>query len=60
VTQPSADEVAAGMSWYIRGHNLKLTFDVTKLNGAPPRDPALNIRPGDDGLLFRSQSQFML
>lgn len=25
----SADEVAAGIAWYIRGHNLKFVFDAT-------------------------------
>lgn len=57
VTNESADEVAAALIWYIRGHNVKLTFDATHLNGAPIRDLALNILPGDAGWLFRSQLQ---
>jgi hypothetical protein len=57
VTDQSADEVAAAVIWYIRGHNVKLTFDATHLNGAPLRDSALNILPGDAGWLFRSQLQ---
>jgi hypothetical protein len=53
----SADEVAAGIVWYIRGHNLKLTFDATHLNGAPVSSRPMNILPGDAGWLFRSQFQ---
>jgi hypothetical protein len=55
----SADEVAGGVAWYIRGHDLKLVFDVTHLNGAPIFSPTLNIFPRDDGWLFRTQFQFM-
>ena len=54
----SADEVAGGVVWYIRGHNLRITFDATRLNGAPIRSSTLNIFPGDDGWLLRSQFQF--
>jgi hypothetical protein len=54
----SSDEVAAGVVWYLNGQRAKLTFDVTRLNGAPIRDSALNILPGDDGILYRTQFQF--
>ncbi len=54
----SADEIGAGVVWFIRDHNMKLTFDATNLNGAPINDGALNIRPGDDGWLYRTQFQF--
>ena len=54
----SADEVAGGAVWYIRGHNLRMTFDVTHLNGAPISSSTLNILPGDDGWLFRTQFQW--
>lgn len=54
----SADEVAGGLAWYIRGQSLKLVFDATHVNGVPISDRALNIRPGDDGWLFRTQFQF--
>ena len=54
----SADEVAGGVVIYARRHNLKLTFDVTKLNGAPVNDSALNIRAGDAGWLYRTQFQW--
>lgn len=53
----SADEVAGGLVWYIRGQSLKVTFDATHLNGAPIRDLALNILPGDRGMLYRTQLQ---
>ena len=58
VADESADEFALGMVWYIRGHNLKLTFDATHVNGAPLSDSALNVLPGDVGWLFRTQFQF--
>ena len=58
VVDRSADEVAGGVVIYARRHNLKLTFDVTKLNGAPVNDPALNIRAGDAGWLYRTQFQW--
>jgi len=58
-TYQSADEIAAGIAWYIHGHNLKIVFDATHVNGAPISDPALNILPGDDGWLYRTQFQFM-
>lgn len=54
----SADEVAGGAVWYIRGHNLRLTFDVTHVNGAPINSSTLNMLPGDDGWLFRTQFQW--
>jgi hypothetical protein len=57
-TTQSSDEVAGGFVYYIRRHNLKLTFDATKLNGAPVNDTALGIRPGDAGWLFRTQFQW--
>ena len=53
----SSDEVAAGFVWFINGQRAKLTFDATRLNGAPVRDLALNILPGDDGMLYRTQFQ---
>lgn len=56
-TNQSADDLAAGVVWYFNGHRAKLTFDVTRLNGAPIRDPSLNILPGDDGFMYRTQMQ---
>ena len=57
VTNQSADELAFGTVWYIRGQSIKATFDATHLNGAPIRSSALNILPGDDGWLYRTQMQ---
>lgn len=54
----SADEFAGGVVYYVRDHNLKLTFDATRLNGAPVSDSALGVRPGDAGWLFRTQFQW--
>lgn len=58
VTDTSSDEVAGGVVFYFKKHNSKLTFDVTKLNGVPVQDSALNVRVGDDGTLFRTTYQF--
>jgi hypothetical protein len=55
----SADEVAGGGTWYIRGHDVKIVFDVTHLNGASVNSASANIRPGDDGWLFRTQLQIL-
>lgn len=56
-TTESFDEVGAGAVLYLNGHRAKFTFDATHLNGAPIRDGALNIGPGDDGMLYRTQFQ---
>ena len=53
----SSDEVSVGFNWYLRGHNAKLQFDVTHLNGAPLLDRALNVLPGDRGMFYRTQLQ---
>lgn len=54
----SSDEVSGGFVWYFRGQHAKFTFDATWLDGAPISSSALNVSPGDEGLLFRSQFQF--
>ncbi len=54
----SSDEIAAGCVFYARGHNLKLTFDATHINGVPVSDSALSMRPGDAGWLYRTQFQW--
>lgn len=58
-TTQSADEVAGGVAWWIKGRNLKLLFDATQVNGTPINDSAVGFRPGDDGLLYRTQLQFL-
>jgi hypothetical protein len=55
----SADEVAGGIAWWIKGRNLKLSLDVTRVNGTSVNDSAVGFRPGDDGLLYRTQLQFL-
>lgn len=54
---PSADEYACGFNWFFRGHNLKITFDSTYLNGCPANSSNPQLRAGDRGVLFRSQLQ---
>jgi len=53
----STDEVGAGLVWYIRGHNVKLTLDLTHVNGTPVSSPRLDLLPGDIGWMFRTQFQ---
>lgn len=53
----SADEVAGGVAWWIKGRNLKLLFDVTHVNSSPVNDSAVGFQPGDDGMLYRTQLQ---
>ena len=55
----SADEVAGGAAWWIRGRNLKLLFDVTRVNSSPINDSAVGFRPLDDGILYRTQLQML-
>lgn len=51
-------EYAAAVNWFVNGsRNLKLTFDVTSLDGSPLNNPSPDIQVGDDGLLFRTQFQ---
>jgi len=56
--EQSSDEVAGGLAWYFRDQHAKLVFDMTRLNGAPINSSALDISPGDSGLLYRTQIQF--
>jgi hypothetical protein len=53
----SADEVSTGFVWYIKGHNAKLTFDVSHRDGSPLSSSRLDILPGDEGWLYRTQFQ---
>jgi hypothetical protein len=53
-------EYAAAIAWYMGSNrNLKLTFDVTLLDGSPLNNTTSDILVGDDGLLFRTQFQAM-
>lgn len=53
----SSDEFGAGVVWYIKGHNIKLTFDASRFTGAPVSSSRLDLLPGDAGWLFRTQFQ---
>lgn len=55
----SADEAGGGLNWYIQGHNLKFQFDVLRYNGAPVSSSSAQLRPGDDGVLYRGQLQWL-
>ena len=51
-------EYAAGFNWYpLDTHKLKLSFDVTELDGSPLNNTTSDILVGDDGTLFRTQFQ---
>lgn len=53
-----ASEYAAGINWYPTETNkLKITFDVTALDGSPLLNRSSDILVGDDGYLFRTQFQ---
>jgi hypothetical protein len=58
LTQENADEKAGGIVFYLRGHDAKLTFDASYLDGAPVNSSSLDIVPGDVGWLIRTQIQF--
>ena len=50
-------EYAAGVNLFFNGHNNKLTFDVTYLDGSPANNSGANYRLGDRGVLFRTAWQ---
>jgi hypothetical protein len=53
----STDEVGTGLVWYFRGHNAKLTLDLTHVNGTPVSSARLDLLPGAAGWMFRTQFQ---
>lgn len=54
----TASEYAAGLNWYpLAKPSLKISFDVTQLDGSPLQNPTSDILVGDSGTLFRSQFQ---
>jgi hypothetical protein len=57
-TRHSTDEVAVGAAWYLNGHNAKFTLDVSRVNGMPLSSPRLDMLPGSEGWLLRTQLQF--
>lgn len=54
----SSDEVGGAVVYYFRNQNSKITFDATRINGAPVSSAALDLEPGNRGWLFRTQIQF--
>lgn len=54
----TGSESAAGVNWYpLARPQLKISFDVTSLDGSPLRNTTSDILAGDDGMLFRTQLQ---
>lgn len=53
-----ASEYAAGLNWYpADSPKVKISFDVTSLDGSPLQNRSSDILVGDDGVLFRTQFQ---
>lgn len=53
-----ASSFAAGLNWFpLDTTNLKISFDVTTVDGSPLNNSSSNILVGDDGTLFRTQFQ---
>ena len=51
-------EYAGGFNWYpLDTHKMKISFDVTQLDGSPLNNPSSDILVGDNGTLFRTQFQ---
>jgi len=54
----TASEYATGFNWYPLGKTqLKISFDVTWLDGSPLQNTTSDILAGDDGTLLRTQFQ---
>jgi hypothetical protein len=58
VENQHTDEVAGGLAWYIRRHDVKFNLDVSWIDGVPVNSSRLNLLPGDEGWLMRTQFQF--
>jgi hypothetical protein len=54
----STDEVGVGAAWYIKGNNAKFVLDASRVNGMPLFSPRLDMLPGSEGWLLRTQLQF--
>jgi hypothetical protein len=54
----NASELAGGFNWYpLDTAKMKVSFDVTSLDGSPLNNTSSDILVGDDGMLFRTQLQ---
>lgn len=51
-------EYAGGFNWYpLDTHKMKVSFDITLLDGSPLQNTTSDIMVGDAGILFRTQFQ---
>jgi hypothetical protein len=57
LTDQSTDEVGVGLAWYFRGHQAKIVFDATRMNGMPLSSPRLDLSLRNEGWLMRTQLQ---
>ncbi|MDA0661045.1 MAG: porin [Planctomycetota bacterium] len=54
----NASEYSAGFNWYpLEKSTMKVSFDVTSLDGSPLQNTTSDVLAGDDGTLFRTQFQ---
>ena len=54
----TSEGYAAGFNWYpLDTAFMKISFDVTSLDGSPLQNASSDILVGDDGTLFRTQFQ---
>ncbi len=58
VDDQSSEDIAGGFVWYFLDQHAKVVGDFTYLDGAPINSSALDISPGQEGWLFRTQFQF--
>ncbi|MAT69597.1 MAG: porin [Planctomycetaceae bacterium] len=57
-SQGNATEVAVGMNWFpLDTTKLKVSWDVSTLDGSPLQNTSSDILVGDDGVLMRTQLQ---
>lgn len=51
------NEIGTGFVWFIKNQDVKLTTDLSWIDGVPVNSPRLSLLPGDEGWLLRSQVQ---
>jgi hypothetical protein len=51
------NEIGTGFVWFIKNQDVKLTTDLSWIDGVPTNSPRLSLLPGDEGWLLRSQVQ---
>jgi len=55
--QTSSFATGGGVNFYFRGNHSKLQMDAFYYDGAPINSSSMNLRAGDQGLMFRTQYQ---